>query len=102
MQDEITSVSPGEEMTVKINTGTKRLIQLRHGVVGWNKNFVDDDGNQAPFAEPGPDGLCAYENLDRFDDELFQELPDAIEEGNSISEEDSKNLPSAHGSEGKE
>ncbi|MEA3225402.1 MAG: hypothetical protein U9Q07_05585 [Planctomycetota bacterium] len=95
MNDEITSLSPPRDpedestMEVHINVGTKELIQIQYGLVGWD-NIMDEDGKERQFKAAGFDGKCSPENINALSDTLCSELATAIEDGNNVSGGDEK------------
>jgi len=82
---------------IEQSPGTTVIETLRIGLRGW-KRFFDADGEAVVFVEPsekGPyAGLCPYKNMDMISPANRHELAEAIDQGNVISEEDSKNSPS--------
>jgi len=79
------------EVTVVQSPGSTVLEILRVGLKGW-ENFLDEDHNPIAFTAPsGMDSTCPMSNIDKIHPDHRHELARAIEEGNTISEEDSKN-----------
>ncbi|MFH1609701.1 MAG: hypothetical protein ABID40_03640 [Candidatus Bipolaricaulota bacterium] len=76
---------------IKVNTkaGSRTLSLLRIGLKGW-RNFWSQ-GEIVPFVKPGGDGMCPWENIRRLTPQQRNRIATAIETGNTLSEEDSKN-----------
>ncbi len=79
----------GSKVSMKMKTGARVNAYLRIGLVGW-KNFRDHKGEQVEFAAPEL-GMCSWNNIDKLGPDLRFELSGAIEDGNTITEEEEKN-----------
>lgn len=84
------------EIAVQHKGATVTLETLKYGLAEWD-NF-SRNGTEILFKHP-QSSICARENIEQLHPSDRHELADAITEGNSLSEEDSKNSESASGSE---
>jgi len=76
---------------IKVNTkaGSRNLSLLRIGLKGWT-NFWKQ-GEKLEFVKPGADGMCPWENIRHLHPTQRSLISAAIENGNTVAEEEAKN-----------
>ena len=91
LEDNLARVYASDE-TLTVNTGTHTLKQLQMGLIGW-KNFRNAEGEEIPFPER-KDARLKTAHLAYLAPEWRQEIANAIDEGNTVTETDLKNSDS--------
>lgn len=72
-----------------ITPGTQRIMVLRKNILGW-KNFLDQDGNEIPFAR-SKNGIELH-CMEKLPEKLQSELYNAILDHSKLSSEESEGL----------
>lgn len=82
--------SRDEDVRIEVSSGTNVLRILNAGLDGW-ENFKDENGNEVEFIKDGR-GKPKSDMFNYLPPSLRRELSNAITEGNTLSEEQEKNL----------